>query len=97
MRIAKLTPQRLLLVATTLVVPMAAIDVYLRLALGLDNPYLYLLAAPAAVLSYVLVQIALIVALATGSRFTAGKTGVALLLGWTLAVVFLVVRFFYSH
>lgn len=93
----RLTTQSLLLVAAALVMPIVAIDVYLTLALGQDNPYLYLLAVPAAVVSYVLVQIALIIAFVTAGRFTTGKTGAVLVLGWALAVAFLLVRFFYSH
>lgn len=86
----------LVAVSAALVLPSAAVDIYCLAVHKLDNYYWYMLALPALVLSFLVVQVGTVVGFLNGWKIHAGKLGAWLIIAWAVSMGFLVCRFLYA-
>lgn len=86
----------LLALSTALVLPFTAMDLYTLTVHKLDNYFLYMLATPAAVLSFFVVQAGVVVGFLKAWRSHVGRAGLWLIAVWAASMGFLSCRFLFA-
>lgn len=87
MRITVKTTQAIMLIAVFMIAPFAILEIYLVATIGMTEPYSYIWSIPLGVVSFALMQAALLLGMVKGWKKYINKAGCYLIAIWAISAI----------